>query len=88
MTHCSQCGDTWSSPSAVHCTGCHRLFKSQNASNHHRENGVCLEPENLVFKGGKRIGEKKLASSLNYYGTIVWSSTVPVDLPPHWNATK
>jgi hypothetical protein len=41
-----------------------------------------------VFKGGKRIGEKKLASSLNYYGTIVWSSTVPVDLPPHWNATK
>ena len=88
VTHCPLCGDTWSSSSAAHCTGCHRLFKSQNASDHHRVSGVCLDPENVVFKSGTRAGEKKLTSSVNYYGTIVWSSTVPADLPPHWNATK
>ncbi|CAB4195132.1 hypothetical protein UFOVP1279_56 [uncultured Caudovirales phage] len=88
ITHCPTCGDTWSSSSAAHCTGCHRLFKSQHACDHHRVSGVCLDPESVIFKGGKRSGQKKLAATVNRYGTTVWTSTVPPDMPQHWVAAK
>lgn len=53
---CSGCDATWTGVAVAHCSAknCHRTFSGPGLFDLHRSEGRCLDPDQVLTRGGER----------------------------------